>query len=186
MKALLFLFLFTSFISHLGAAAKEEDQQFIAEAGLQIKTGYGNTSMHYFSYDRDDLGQSYKFKKNKCYLGKINKFKKTIKRLEKEGFTFTSTETYINQLPNGNGQVATFLVTYVKDTYQGDWAFDEGVQDSDGGPRARPADYLIYRFVHFECDLKQQTQINSSARKEGKDLQRPSFNKKSSGKTKLK
>lgn len=171
MKALFFLFLIIS----LNAFAADADEQFIEDAGLQIKTGYGNTSKQFNSYDLEDLGRDYKFKKNQCYRGKINKFKSTFSKLEKEGFTYTNTETYINDLSNGNGQIATFLVTYVKDTYEGNWNIDEGVQESVDGPRTRPADYLVYRYVHFECELKGQTQIHGSNRSVGKDLKKKSI-----------
>ncbi len=150
------------------------DEQFIEDSGLQIKSGYGNTSEQYFSYDREELGRSYKFKKNRCYQGKINKFKATFKRLESKGFTFTNTETYINNL-NGTGQIATFLVTFVKDTYEGNWIEDETSAPLKEGPRARPADYLIYRYVHFECELKPQTQVLGGGRKSGKNIQNDSL-----------
>ncbi|MFT6071340.1 MAG: hypothetical protein ACJAT2_000522 [Bacteriovoracaceae bacterium] len=179
MKAFFILLLLFS----LNATA---DEQFIEDSGLQIKSGYGNTSKQYFSYDLEELGRSYKFKKNRCYQGKINKFKSSFKRLEKKGFTFTNTETYINDLPNGTGQIATFLVTFVKDTYEGNWIEDESSAPLKEGPRARPADYLVYRYVHFECELKDQTQIHSRGRKDGKNIQKNSGESPKESKSKMK
>lgn len=175
MKAILFLFLCTSLMA-------QSDEQFIEDSGLQIKSGYGNTSKHYFSYDQDDLGRTYRFKKNRCYKGKVNKFKATFKRLEKKGFTYTTTETFINNLANGNGQIATFLVTYVKDTYEGNWIEDETKEATSG----RPADYLIYRYVHFECQLKAQTQVHDKSRLRGKKIIKGSAETLKSGKSKSK
>jgi hypothetical protein len=179
MKTLIFLFLCTSLMAHA-------DEQFIEDSGLQIKTGYGNTSKHYFSYDQEDLGRSYRFKKRRCYAGKVNRFKATFNRLSKKGFTYTSTETYINDLANGNGQIATFLVTYVKDTYEGNWIEDETNEATSGETVGRPADYLVYRYVHFECELKEQTQIHSKGRVGGKKLKKETIVIPKAGKSKSK
>lgn len=160
-----FLFLILSF-----TLAAQADEQFIEDSNLRLKSGYGNTSRQYFSYDRDDLGRLYRFKSNTCYKGKINKFKKTFEKLEKEGFTYTTTETFINNISHGDEQLATFLVTYVKDTYDGDWAEDE-ITSPEKTSKGRPADYLIYRYVHFECELRPQVQIIDRSRMEGKRIE---------------
>lgn len=61
-------------------------------------------------------------------------------------------------------------MTFVKDTYNGSWLDDEEAQLPESFPRVRPADYLVYKFVHFECALKPETRIHDGSRKEGKAL----------------
>ena len=144
-----------------------EDEQYITDQGVQLKTGFGLTTDRYFSYDKNDPGVDFRFKKPSCYAGKVNKYKSQMKALEKELYLYTNTEIFVNTLPDNQTKIATFLVTYVHDAYEE--GMIENDEDWDEIPRVRPADYLTYRFFHFECEIKSNTHIHSSGRKFGKD-----------------
>ncbi len=151
----------------------QADDQFIVDSGVQVKSGYGNSEM-YISYDRENPDVDFNYVSNSCYAGKINKYKNKMAELESENYIFTNTEIYKNIVPGTEKEVATFLVTYVKDTYEGNWEIDNtsSTEEEDlSGPRARPADYLVYKFIHFECELKPETRVHDLGRKEGKDTQ---------------
>ncbi|MBK25372.1 MAG: hypothetical protein CME70_15360 [Halobacteriovorax sp.] len=161
-----YLFLFFALINMANA-----DEQFIVDPGVQIKSGYGNSEM-FISYDRANPDVDFNYVSKGCYSGKINRYKNKMAELESEDFIFTNTEIYKNIVPGTEKEVATFLVTYVKDTYEGNWELDDtGASEEEdlSGPRARPADYLVYRFIHFECELKPETRVHDQSRKEGKD-----------------
>lgn len=163
MKCLISLFL----IALTFNCFAEDDVQYITDSSVQIKTGYGLTTERYFSYDKDNPGVDLRYKNSKCYAGKINKYKSQMKALERELYLYTNTEIYINTLPDNQTKIATFLVTYVHDDYE-DGMIEEN-EDWNDTPRARPADFLTYRFFHFECEIKSDTHIHDRSRKLGKD-----------------
>jgi len=141
-----------------------EDEQFITDPAVQLKEGYGLTSLQYISYERANPGIDLKYKKRNCYTSKIKQYSTKMKQLEKDSFVYTNTEIFINNLLTKEGEIATFLVTYVKDTYE------EAMFEDETSSLGRPADYLIYRYFHFECELKGNKHIKDSARFRGKDI----------------
>lgn len=73
--------------------------QFIVAKSVQIKTGYGNTSEQYRSYDFETLDQQWDFEKRNCFQRKMSQYQSTFKGLRQDDYEYTVTETYINTLP---------------------------------------------------------------------------------------
>lgn len=161
-----------------------EDEQFITDSSVKIKSGYGNTSEIYFSYDKSNPGTDFRYKKSNCYSGKINKYKSQMKALEKQQYIYTNTEIYVNSLPESQDKIATFLVTYVHDTYE-EALLDANENGESESKLGRPADYLTYRYFHFECELKSNRHVNNAPRESGKKTKAIN-NKKVDSKTKSK
>lgn len=178
------------FAADANSSNNNDEEMFIVDKDVQIKSGYGLTSERYVSFEKKDLGRSWKFKKRGCFDSKMNKFNSQMSALEKSNYEYVSTETYINTVPSTQKQVASFLVTFVKDTYEGNWldspTVSEEEEKGDFTPRVRPADFLVYKIFHFECELEGQTQINDDARKEGKDISNESSSKSLKNKSKTK
>lgn len=144
--------------------AEEKDELFITDTGVRIERGYGMTQL-YMSYDLENHHTDFQYKAPSCYANKIRKFRPQITQLQKQGYEHTSTNIYKNVVPGTNDKVATFVLTFVMDFLDTDeWMIDETIPEDSDIPRARPADYLKHKYIHFECALKSNENIVDSPR----------------------
>lgn len=150
----------------------EKDDRYIVDPGVQIETGYGLTKMR-VSHDMENHHTDFQFKSSRCYKNKVNKYRPQINALIKKGYEFTSTDIYENTIPGTDEKTATFLLTFVMDFLDADeWMRMEATSGNqeEGEIRARPADFLEHKFVHFECELKSDKNINDSKRGKTKKI----------------
>ncbi|GAB4418245.1 MAG: hypothetical protein OHK0056_27640 [Bacteriovoracaceae bacterium] len=144
-----------------------EDVDVIAPK-LLLERGYGINTKDFptkFVYDENLKNADIDLKEPTCFN---RQFKELSKKIKKD-YKFEHIEIYENPHPRQpNQMIATFVVRYYDDSRTDQFlSMSESQMDSDYATAGtgKPADYICYAHVQFECPLMDERKVDQSKRK---------------------
>lgn len=135
---------------------------------LLLERGYGINTKEFptqFVYDENLKKADLDLKDPACFTRQYKELSKKIKK----DYQFEHIEVYENHHPTKpNQKIATFVVRYYDDSRTDQFlSMSESQMDSDFATAisGRPADYICYAHVQFECPLMDERKVDQSKRK---------------------
>lgn len=163
------LFFFAIFSNSLLAQICPEDVDVIAPK-LLLERGYGINTKEFptqFIYQENLKKADLDLKDPACFDRNFKEFSKKISK----DYQFEHIEIYENYHPtNPNQKIATFIVRFYDDSRTDQFLSMSDSQFDSNEPTAmhgRPADYICYAHIQFECALMDSRKVDQGKRNSG-------------------